>query len=335
MRAVQLTPGDLVIGAYVLQYPQLSYGILEIDPSTGDRTIISDVTQGSGPPFSPPTGISFAPDGSLLVTYDGNLMSGAGDLYRVDPVTGNRTYISTAALNTGPVSNYVGAQYVGNTILMSGGPIVSVDPSSGNRALVSGTGLGTGPAMASEGFAVAGTNLYVADATDGMILKVDTTTGDRTVVSSATVGTGPSLNAPGDVVIDAAGNLVVDTSGQTLLSINPLTGDRTLISGGGVGTGPSLASNPTQLAIASDGTIYANQILGGLSSDSPVLAIDPLTGNRTVVAVTGGPGAGPSFEPTFALAIVPAPEPSSLILAALAGLSLLAFRRLARAARIS
>ena len=274
--------------------------------------------------MQPPTAISFAPDGSLLVTYDDNTQPGGGLLYRVDPTTGNRTIISSAASNTGPSSTYIGAVQVGGTILMSGGPIVSVDPATGNRTLVSDTGQGTGPAPNSQGFAVSGTNLFVASTNAG-ILNVDTTTGNRTVISSATVGTGPSMNLPVDVALGAGGNLIVNNlvelGSTTLLGVDPASGNRTLISGGGVGTGPGLGDYPGQLGIAANATIYTNQITVSLGQ-TPVLAIDPATGNRTIVS-DATHGSGPLFDPSFALAVVPTPEPSTMILAVVGGLALL------------
>ncbi|HWB01031.1 MAG TPA: PEP-CTERM sorting domain-containing protein [Pirellulales bacterium] len=327
-RAITLQPGDLLIGANIGASPtSFDYGILEIDPTTGNRTIISDLTTGTGPNFSFfPTAITFAPDGSLLVASDQNDPVNGGELLRIDPTTGNRTLVSLAFKNSGPISGYVGALYVDNTILMSGGPIVSVDPSTGDRTLVSGTGQGVGPAINSEGFAPSGANLFVANATLGSIISVDTTTGNRATISSATVGTGPSLNSPVDVVIDAAGKLIVNNNMGPLLSIDPVTGNRSIVSSDSVGTGPSLAVGVAcQLAIASDGTIYTAQS-ASFAVQFPILAIDPLTGNRTIVS-QGSHGTGPLFTPGFALAIVPTPEPSTLILAALGGLALLAMHR--------
>ena len=143
---VTLTPGDIIIGANIgASTTSVDWGLLEIDPATGNRTIIADNTTGSGPAMQPPTTISFAPDGSLLVAYDDTEQSNSGVLYRVDPATGNRTIVSSSASNTGPSSTYIGAAQIGGTILMAGGPIVSVDPTTGDRTLVSETGQGTGP----------------------------------------------------------------------------------------------------------------------------------------------------------------------------------------------
>ncbi len=52
------------------------WGLLEIDPATGNRTIISDSTHGTGPAIGTGTGfpgiggISFQSDGSMLVTWN-------------------------------------------------------------------------------------------------------------------------------------------------------------------------------------------------------------------------------------------------------------------------
>ena len=161
---------------------------------------------------------------------------------------------------------------------------------------------------------------------EGAILNVDTTTGNRTVVSSPTVGTGAALNIPVFIATGVAGNLIVDRppvpvqfGPPAILSIDPITGNRTVISGETTGTGPTLGITPTQVGVAADGTIYVTTITNFTLAQTPVLAIDPATGNRTIVA-DGTHGTGPLFDPSFALAVVPTPEPSTLVLAALGGL---------------
>ena len=328
VQAQALHPGDIVIGADIgASSTNIDWGLLDIDPTTGNRTIISDNTHGTGSALSGVTGITMASDGSLLVTSEPPSGTSPANLYRIDPVTGNRTLLSSISGNSGPASTYVGAIQVGNQILMSGGPIVSVDPATGNRTLVSGTGLGSGPAFNAYGFSVLGTDLYVADFS-GSILKIDTLTGNRIVLSSATVGNGPSLSNPVDAEFDHAGNLLVPTEPftGTILSVNPITGDRTVVTSPTVGTGPNLGPFGAQLGVAQDGTLFINSV--AISAPSPVLRVDPVTGNRTIVS-DATHGTGPAFIPSYGLLVVPnVPEPSSIVLLGMGAISLaLAARR--------
>jgi probable HAF family extracellular repeat protein len=318
--AQALTPGDIVIGANIgVSSTNPDWGLLEIDPATGNRTIISDATHGTGPALPPATGVSIESDGSLLVTWGG--LGSTGSLYRVDPATGDRTVISSVATNTGPTSNYVCARQFGSDILLSGGPIVSVDPATGNRTLVSGAGLGSGPSFSSLGFVEVGTSLYAVDA-GGSILKIDTLTGDRIVVSSSTVGTGTALTSPAAIELDHAGNLLVTTSSPAnILSIDPVTGNRTIVTGSTVGTGPSIGTFPGDFGVAANGTLYIGQE-SPILSQRPLLSVDPITGNRTIIS-DATHGTGPLFQPTLALAMVPGvPEPSTIVLALFGGLVL-------------
>ena len=340
-----LPAGDIVIGADIGATNNFDWGLLLIDPTTGNRTILSDNTVGSGPAFSSViTSVTPATDGSLIVTSEGGIPNSngvsPGVLFRVDPSTGNRSIISSSTANSGDFSYYIGARSFGSSILMSGYDIVSVDPTTGNRTIVSGASRGSGEQLGAYGFSIVGTDLFVANSSLGDIVKVDTLTGNRTVVSSASVGTGPGLAGadpiPFDVEPDHSGNLLAivvfaNTSSDStaILSIDPSTGNRTLLSGLGVGTGPGLPQGfAGALGVAADGTLYTNHDnSGSFTFQGPVLRIDPATGNRTIVS-DATHGTGPLFAPTPALMVVPnVPEPSTIVLAAFGMIALLAYRR--------
>ena len=73
-------------GALVVTDRELR-AVVRVDPVSGNRTIVSDATTGTGPPFVSPTGIAVEADGALVVT-DSVLV------VRVDPTTGDRTIVS-------------------------------------------------------------------------------------------------------------------------------------------------------------------------------------------------------------------------------------------------
>jgi sugar lactone lactonase YvrE len=64
-------------------------------PTTGHHTLVSGLGRGTGAFVGFPAGIAVAPDGGLMVTYDG---VEAGAVVRVDPITGDRTVLSGCAV---------------------------------------------------------------------------------------------------------------------------------------------------------------------------------------------------------------------------------------------
>jgi streptogramin lyase len=319
VQAATLSPGDIVIGAEISSG---DLGLMAVDPVTGNRTILSDNTHGTGPVFSDPTSVTFAPDGSLLV---GDTILDA--LFRVDPVTGNRTIISSRTVGTGPTNSFVAGQQVGGQIVLSGGSLLSVDPTTGNRTQIPGAVQSS--TFFVYGFAPHGSDLIIGNQGQNDIERLDPITGTTTVLSGNGVGSGPAF--PGsplnDVRYGLSGNLYIalgTLGSQEIMSVNPLTGDRAIVAVSNDGTGPVFGALAAQLGVAPNGTLYE----GGLES-TWLVQIDPATGNRFVLS-DATHGTGPLFtQLTVACAVVPnVPEPSTVILAALGGLALLlAYRR--------
>jgi sugar lactone lactonase YvrE len=72
-------------------------GIIRIDPATGNRTTVSSNAVGSGPALNGPASLAVAPDGSIITGTVGADFTADGAVFRVDPVSGNRTLISSNA----------------------------------------------------------------------------------------------------------------------------------------------------------------------------------------------------------------------------------------------
>ena len=319
-----VAPGDIVITADIGTYNPNGpndFAVIRVDPMTGDRTIISDNTHGTGPAFVQAEGITLLPNGHLLV--GDSFAAGGGQLLSVDPVTGDRTIVSGPSVGSGPSFDApIGGRLIGNQIIvpnLENGTLTGVDPTTGNRTIISNSSVGSGPALNFPVGVVPFQNgsVLVANNNAGQILQVDLTTGNRSIFSgSGGGGTGPSLLSPVDIEYDNAGSLLVSAGLPGIYRIDPLTGNRTIVTSNSVGTGPTLtAGDVNGIAIEASGMILLNE-----QNLNAVLTVDPLTGNRVIFS-DATHGAGPAFSVPLGILVVP--EPSTFVLAVLGGLALL------------
>jgi hypothetical protein len=270
------------------------------------------------------TAVTRQSDGSLLVTEEGPVVMQSGSstrygrIFQVDPATGNRSIISDLNVNSGPDSLYVGAIQTPSGILLSGGSnLVNVDPLTGNRSLVSGDAIGGNSSIGNGwGFAPQGSDVYLTSTDQDRIFKIDTFTGNRTLVSGAGIGAGPALTAPVDVVFDQSGKMLVSNAPGGIFRVDPITGDRTIVTDSTHGVGPDSTAY-YQLGLGADGTIYSAGLVAGANVTKAVFAIDPDTGNRTVLS-DATHGVGPAFQEAIGLMVVPIPEPSTVVLVSIA-----------------
>lgn len=224
--------------------------IVRIDGDTGAATLVSGNGAGTGPELDSPNRVFIDDDGSLLVTTLNRLV------FRIDTATGNRALL-----------------------LDSSDPN---DPFPDSFSGIGATGDGT---------------VYVTSSTsDQFIARVD-----------SQGGTLQSINAEGvtngvDDIVPLGGDtaLIIDVFRRAIVEVALPSGDVTIISNVDtqagpndteVGTGPDFGQPPRTLALADDGTIYegdeANSSFG--LGVSVIFAIDPDTGDRTVVS---GPDTG-------------------------------------------
>jgi len=135
-----------------------SYGLLRIDPVTGNRTALSGCTDpscistvGSGPSFGRPEDLELEGTGAVLVADGNRSTTPFRAIFRVDPATGQRTIVSGCAnpacsstVGTGPLftSGLIGLtkDASGNLIVSDGlqQALFHVDSVSGNRTVFSG-----------------------------------------------------------------------------------------------------------------------------------------------------------------------------------------------------
>jgi hypothetical protein len=188
--------------------------LLRVDRITGDRTLVSDKTRGTGPLFFGPDDLTVSGDGSVLIAADETV-------FRVDPVTGNRAVLSGAAVGTGPTLtrdvNGIAISPGGTIVIASsfseGGMgqlgLLSIDPATGNRTVISSSTVGGGPNFSDlHGLAFeSGNSIVLGQNQTRSMFRVSTAGGGRALLSSGSNssfgvhGLGPSFSFPKDVVV--------------------------------------------------------------------------------------------------------------------------------------
>jgi streptogramin lyase len=258
--------------------------LLRVDPSTGDRSVVSGCVDatctsqvGSGPGFLGPRLITRDDDGSLLITDRSENTVCA--VVRVDPTSGDRTLVSgctdlacSSQVGTGPTME----RAFGIEVEASGGILVAdtlavlwIDPVSGNRSVLSGCAdpsctveIGAGPSFGAPiGVEIeAGGDILVTDSAEGSafraIFRVDPSTGARTIVSgcanptcSSVIGAGPNFDKVWGIAFEDDGDLLVTDRGlDAVFHVDPTTGDRTVVSGCIDATCASVAGSGTLLS---------------------------------------------------------------------------------------
>jgi sugar lactone lactonase YvrE len=265
--------------------------VVRVDPTSGDRTIISDNTTGTGPNLKVVWGIAVEADGSLVVTDSG--LNALNATVRVDPVSGDRTIVSDNTTGSGPSFGQgpfgIAVEANGSLVVTDQDleAVVRVDPASGNRTIVSDASRGSGPEFgAPTGIAVeANGGLVVVDNSLEAVVRVDPISGNRTIVSDASTGSGPSFEIPWDIAVEADGSLVVaDRILKAVVRVDPVTGGRTIVSDNSTGSGPGFGGTwdrPDGIAVEADGSLVVT--VPGLEA---VLRVDPINGNRTIVSAS-------------------------------------------------
>jgi sugar lactone lactonase YvrE len=270
------------------------YGILAVDHATGNRTVLSSASVGSGPPVSAGP---ICVDPVAQVVY--HARRHFNDLLAIDLATGNRSVLSSASVGAGPalVSPF-GIEWdaaAGRLLVLAGsatpfdGSVLAVDPTTGNRSLVSGEGTGGGPELPSAPFANRGGgtsidpatgSLLVASDLEDVVLSVDTATGQRTASLDHYAGSGPPLSRTIDLVLDPGTGRawVAEYARKAVLAVDLATGARAEVSGPGRGGGPSIAAMEGLALEPSSESLVVADVL------ADVLRVDLATGDRTVLS---------------------------------------------------
>lgn len=221
--------------------------LFRVDPSTGDRTVVSSSLEGSergtGPAIDTLFDVILDANGDILISD-----TVLDTIFRVDPVSGDRTILSSNTVGTGPTMTFPGDLVLeadGNILTTEGGndQVLRIDPVTGNRTIVSsslaGSLVGTGIDFVNLGGITldAEGGILVVDEGANAVIAVDPVTGNRSEISGPLVGTGPALVLTYSIDLDSAGTIYVADGTVGLVRIDPLTGDRVIHSSSTVGAG--------------------------------------------------------------------------------------------------
>ncbi len=275
--------------------------IVTIEPVTGDRSILSDRTHGSGPAFIEPDCLTRDAFGHLIVA-DGDR------ILRVDAASGNRSVITSSNVGSGPDAG----EYAG-IVVEPGGSLVAMDQSydrllridayTGNRSILSDNSSSyTGPQFkTSWGLArLVDGSFLVSDQRLQMVIRV-LSNGQREAVSgnpeSGQIGAGPALIMPRGLLVENDNSvLVVDPFQRGIMRVNMSTAERQMVPSSFLGDGVSM-HDISAIARESDQSLIAGDYIG--YGKSRLLRIQIATGERTVVSSrmdTPEVGSGPAWE---------------------------------------
>jgi hypothetical protein len=228
-----------------------------MDPTTGQRQIVSDANTGSGPLFSSPTDLFIDAAANRAFVVDRG-----PEVFEVDLASGERSIVSGAGRGVGPEWT---------------GPARIAFDRNRERLYI----LDSPPSTA---FPEPG------------VYAVEMSSGDRSIVSSSTVGAGPAFSslALRGMAFDSANSrlLVTDTFKRAVFTVNPVNGDRAILSQSGqVGSGIDNFFQPSDLVVDESlgrALVWATFSLdaGGLTNKG-IIAIDLDTGDRNLLVNSG------------------------------------------------
>jgi hypothetical protein len=291
--AITVTPD----GTTALVFDQSVPGIVAVDTTTGERTLISGDSAGSGPSLVDVDALAVTPDGTEVLAVD--VFEAA--LFAIDLATGNRRIVSSDSVGSGERFDSLAGLTLDPTGLTAfvgddaKDVVFAVNLATGARGILSGTDntgttIGGGPGfgdITALAFDVADNGVLVVDSALDALLGVDLS-GDRFMLADDVQGSGPDLMDPVGVAPGPQDNqaYVIDAGLNALLLINEDSGDRTAISGMGEGSGVRFSDLESM-------TLQPDRSRAFLADDDQVLpvVVDLATGARTpMAAVNVGSG---------------------------------------------
>ena len=259
VRAVAVGQTGQIFVADLFSGTSQNGALFEVDPTTGNRTLVSDFGEGDirG---NADYGLAVDASGQVLL----HLQTDHPAIVRVDPETGARVLVSELSNGAqGRTAGYILDLTLdhrsGNIFVTDADPvgaILQVDPETGQRQLVSDFG---NPAQGADvlnvvfndGLAVEGSGQLLVNSgccnvsgpvPRSLLTRIDPTTGNRTVLSDfdnpaqGALGFTPwgiGVEKSGEIILAAGDPVTSSLSGTLLFRVNPTTGERSRLNGQG------------------------------------------------------------------------------------------------------
>jgi len=332
----QLKTGDIVVADGNAGTVNAG-GILQVNSSTGIRTLISDFgnpLQGEqgGRPFNLAIETTL---NLLVVDYQLN------KLFRVESATGKRMMLSDFSDSThGPVADNTAGNGVSGIAIEKSGTILAtargagtdfrdailrVDPVTGQRIIVSDLGNPTQGVLGGQcafGVVVEASGKILTTDCDnfgnasfgGLLFRIDPISGVRELLSDfGDLQQGNTAQSLGGIAIEPNGQILVvapfagTNGGGALFRVDPINGQRTLLNDfGDVLLGPT-GSLLRNIAVESGNSILVvdqdvDDVIG--PGAGAVFRVNLASGQRTLLSDFGNISQGPGSSPS-GLAIVP------------------------------
>lgn len=286
--------------------------LLAIDLTTGNRTLLSGSSIGTGPFISVNTdSLALDPANNRAFVYS---LSPPEALIEINLVTGNRRVVSSNTTGTGP--EFVRLQTIeidtaNNRMLAADSnlsALFSIDLATGNRTILWQNIQGNGPR---DAFGLS--SLYDADSdrvlhlgllasnANGIINSVDIYTGQWSRFTDDTGNGGAPFFLPSYMTLGNEEALIINFN--SLLGVDLFSGMSYVISDPGlnIGSGPTF---DTARSVTYDDASNTAYILDGFyfSNVSTIFAVDLTTGNRQILS-DNSTGSGISFSATTHIAM--------------------------------
>ncbi len=280
--------------------------VLSVDLNSGDRSTVADnAGVGTGPAFAGPGAV--AVDGSTGQVYVAQF---PGEILVLDPVTGNRTSLTTSAPLPTVISSmeFEGSR---NRLLVFSAfldVLTSVDAYTGMVAEVSpsgASGITTAAGLAgidavADRYVVGDFGDDAATADTDALIEIDPATGARQFVYKDSLGSGPGFEEPRNVGLDPWSNRVYVLGASSLWSVDVSSGIRALVSGPTRGTGDTFV---LAIDLALDGDDHLAYVLDvGSGVAAQIFTVDLATGDRQLISGSTR-GSGPDLPQATAIVL--------------------------------
>ncbi|MCI0453613.1 MAG: thrombospondin type 3 repeat-containing protein [Candidatus Dadabacteria bacterium] len=257
--------------------------LFRVDPMTGNRTVLSDFGDANqGPTGIDPFGVAVESTGQILVSEQDGGNGECHALFRIDPVTGNRTILSD-----------FGEGSMGDNQCDDGANDVAVESTKKILILFD--------AVLSGGV--------------GLLYRVDQNTGDRVFLSDFRNDMGFTVGqSPRGVAVESNGQILAtgiddeDPGPDALFRIDPVTGVTTILSNFGNGSQGAINGIGWEgLAVEGNGTILvaARTSLNEAGARGKLYRVNPMNGNRTLLSDFNDGNQGPTGKSPLGVAVVP------------------------------